>query len=348
LRDVKLSTSVAYTGDPRQSAKRAQDLERAGIDMIWVAELYSFDAVSMLGFLAGQTERVELASGILPLYSRTPTLTAMTAAGLDAVSGGRFVLGIGSSGPQVIEGWHGVPFDKPLTRTREIIDVCRQVWRRDRVVHHGSAYQIPLPEDQGTGLGKPLKIINHPVRERIPVFVASLGPANVKMTAEIAEGWLPAFFHPDKAHQVWGDDLKAGLAQRDPELPPLEISAGGVLSICDRDTAHRLRESGRGGTALYVGGMGAKGRNFYNNVFKRYGYEQEAEQIQELFLSGKRAEAEALVPEDYLAATSMVGDEGEVRERVEAYKAAGVTVLSVNPVGDKPLELIEKVKTWVS
>ncbi len=341
---MRLSTSLTYTGDPRKAATRARDLERAGIDMIWVAELYSFDAISILGYLAGQTERVELASGILPLYSRTPTLTAMTAAGLDAVSGGRFVLGLGSSGPQVIEGWHGVPFDKPLARTREIIDICRMVWRRDRVEYDGKAYQLPLPEDQGTGLGKPLKLINHPVRQRIPVFVASLGPANVRMTAETANGWLPAFFHPDKARDVWGANLDAGLAKRDPDLGSLEICAGGVLSICDPDTAHKLREMGRPGTALYVGGMGARGRNFYNNVFRKYGYEKEATEIQDLYLSGKKAE----VPDDYLAATAMVGDEGEVRERIQAYQAAGVSVLSVNPVGDDPLDLIEKVRSWIS
>jgi F420-dependent oxidoreductase-like protein len=343
---VKLSTSVPYTGDPKEAAKRAADLESAGIDMLWVAELYSFDAVSILGFLAAHTERVELASGILPIYSRTPTLTAMTAAGLDAVSGGRFVLGLGASGPQVIEGWHGVPYDKPLTRTREIIDICRLVWRRERVVYEGEAYTLPLPPDQGTGLGKPLKLINHPVRDSIPVYIASLGPKNVQMTAELADGWLPVFFHPDKA-DIWRKDLDIGLAARAPELGPLEVVAGGTVAICDDDRARKIRDAARPMTALYVGGMGAKGRNFYNNVFKRYGYEAEAEKIQDLYLSGQKAEAEALVPDDYLAATAMVGDAGWVRERIEAYKAAGVTRLSVNPVGENPLALIEQIKGWL-
>jgi len=342
---VKLSTGLGYTGDPTQAARRAKDLEAAGIDMIWVAELYSFDAVSILGYLAAHTERAELASGILPIYSRTPTLTAMTAAGLDAVSGGRFVLGLGASGPQVIEGWHGVAYDKPLTRTREIIDICRLVWKRERVVYNGDAYQLPLPPDQGTGLGKPLKIINHPVRENIPVYIASLGPKNVQMTAEFADGWLPVFFHPDKA-EIWQEDLDAGLAKRDAGLAPLEIVAGGTVAVCDADVAQKIRDAARPMTALYVGGMGAKGRNFYNNVFKRYGYEAEAEKIQDLYLSGQKAEAEALVPQEYLDATAMVGDEGYVRERIQAYKAAGVTRLSVTPMGDDPLKLIEKVKTW--
>lgn len=342
---MKLSTTVAYTGDPRKAAQRAKDLESAGVDMIWVAELYSFDAISILGYLAAHTERVELASGILPLYSRTPTLTAMTAAGLDAVSGGRFVLGLGASGPQVIEGFHGVPYDKPLTRTREIIDICRMVWKREKVVYDGECYTFPLPPEQGTGLGKPLKIINHPVREDIPIYIASLGPKNVQMTAELADGWLPVFFHPDKS-EIWQEDLDKGFAKRDASLAPLEVVAGGTVSICDEDAARKMRDAGRPMTALYVGGMGAKGRNFYNNVFKRYGYEAEAEKIQDLYLSGQKAEAEALVPDEFLEATAMVGDEGRVRDRIAAYKAAGVTRLTINPVGEDTLGLVEKVKAW--
>jgi F420-dependent oxidoreductase-like protein len=343
---MKLSTTVPYTGDPKQAAAQARDLEAAGVDMLWVAELYSFDAVSILGYLAAHTERVEIAAGILPIYSRTPTLTAMTAAGLDAVSGGRFVLGLGTSGPQVIEGWHGVRFDKPLTRTRELIDICRLVWRRETVRYDGEAYRLPLPPEQGTGLGKPLKIINHPIRDDIPIYLASLGPKNVQLTAEVADGWLPAFFHPDKAADVFGEDLAIGAKARHPGRASLEIVAGGALAICDEDTAARLRDLARPFTALYVGGMGAKGRNFYNNVFRRYGYEDEAAEIQDLYLDGKKDEAAALVPADYLAATSLIGDEGFVRDRIAAFKAAGVTRLSVQPIGDDPLGLIEKVRLW--
>ena len=345
---MKLSTSIAYTGDPRQAAARAKDLEAAGIDMIWVAELYSFDAISILGYLAAHTERAELATGILPIYSRTPTLTAMTAAGLDAVSSGRFVLGLGTSGPQVIEGWHGVPFDKPLVRTRELIDICRLVWKRERVVYDGDAYTLPLPPDEGTGLGKPLKIINHPVRDDIPIYIASLGPKNVQLTAELADGWLPVFFQPEKAADVWADDLALGAERRDPGRAPLEVVAGGTVAICDDVTATKLRDRSRPMTALYVGGMGAKGRNFYNNIFRRYGYEREAEQIQDLYLDGKKDEAAALVPAEYLEGSTLVGDEGFVRDRIAAYKAAGVTRLSINPAGDRPLDLIEKVKAWAA
>ena len=345
---MKISMMLDYSGDPRQAAVEVRDLERAGLDVVWVAELYSFDAVSILGYLAAQTETMELGSAILPIYSRTPALTAMTAAGLDAVSGGRFVLGLGSSGPQVIEGWHGVPFDQPLARTREIIEICRQVWRRERVEHDGPNYPLPLPADRGTGLGKPLKLVNHPVRDDIPVFIASIGPKNVELTAEIADGWIPVFFHPEKAADIWGDALAAGDANRSSDKAPLDVVAGGTLAICDADTAAKIRDGARARTALYVGGMGAKGRNFYNNVFRRYGYEAEAEQIQELYLSGRRDEAMAIVPQDFLEATSLVGDEGYVKERVEAYRAAGVTYLQVVPVGPDPVGLISKLKSWVA
>ena len=204
-------------------------------------------------------------------------------------------------------------YDKPLGRQREIMEICRAIWRREVVVHDGPNYQLPLPQDQGTGLGKPLKLINHPVREDIPIYLASLGPKNVELTAEVADGWLPAFFHPDKADGVWKADLDAGLAKRDPARP-LQVSTGGALCITDDDEmARKIRDAGRFMTALYVGGMGAKGKNFYNNIFRKYGYEQEAEQIQDLYLDGKKDEAMALVPQDYLDATALVGDEGFVR-----------------------------------
>src|SRR5690348_5845184 len=179
-----------------------------------VSEVYTFDAVSQLGYLAAVTERVELMSAIFPIYSRTPALTAMTAAGLDFVSDGRFVLGLGASGPQVIEGFHGVPYDAPIGRTRELVEICRKVWRRERLDYQGKYYQIPLPEGVGTGLGKPLKLINHPVRERIPVLLAALGPKSVALAAEVAEGWQPIFFLPERADAVFGDALRAGKDRR--------------------------------------------------------------------------------------------------------------------------------------
>lgn len=345
---MKLSIILDYSGDPRQSAAYAADLERAGIDVCWVAEAYSFDAISILGYLAAKTTTMELGTAIVPVFSRTPALLAMTAAGLDAVSSGRFILGIGASGPQVVEGWHGVPFDRPVTRQREIIEICRSVWRRDVVRHEGLAYQIPLSPDKGTGLGKALKLINHPVRPNIPIYVAALRDQNVAVTAEVADGWLPLFFHPERAMDVWGDSLARGRALRSSDLGPLEVVAGGVVAICDEEHATKLRDAARRMIALYVGGMGAREKNFYNTLFRRYGYEEEAETIQTLYLAGRKAEAMAAVPEDFLKATAIVGDEGWVKERIEAYRAAGVTRLQVQPVGPDALRTVERIKSWVS
>ena len=343
---MQVSMQLSYSGGFKESAEQVSELERAGLDLAWVAEAYGFDGVSLMGYLAASTERVQIASGILPIYTRTPTLLAMTAAGVDALSDGRCHLGLGASGPQVIEGWHGVPYDKPLGRTREIVEICRDVWaREDRLVHDGPIYHLPLPEGQGTGLGKPLKIIAHPVRPRIPIWIASLGPKNVEVTAEIADGWMPLFFHPEKAKEVWGDDLARGRAKRSDDLDDLWINAGGLLAI--GDDVESLRDLARPMIALYVGGMGAKGRNFYNDLVCRYGFEQEAAEIQDLYLAGKKQEAAALVPEALLEATSLCGPAGYVAEKVAAFAEAGVTHLGVTPIptGDQtPADLIGQVK----
>ena len=342
---MQLSTQLSYAGGFKQAVDQVVDLEKAGLDMVWVAEAYSFDAVSSMGYLAAKTSTIKLAAGILPIYSRTPTLLAMTAAGIDALSDGRCILGLGASGPQVIEGFHGVPYDRPLGRTREIIDICRKVWRREKLEHTGASYNVPLPEGQGTGLGKPLKIINHPVRSEIPIYVASLGPKNVEMTAELADGWLPLFYLPEKAKDVWGDDLAAGAAKRSADLGPLEVVAGGMLSV--GEGAEAVREFARPMVALYVGGMGAKGKNFYNDLVQRYGFEAEAEQIQDLYLDGKKDEAAKAVPDELLEAMSLCGSEGYVKERLAAYKEAGVTVLNITPVSSDPVKLVEQVKGWI-
>lgn len=342
---MRIGMALKYSGGFKESVAELADYEKAGLDIVFVAEAYTFDAVSQMGYIAAKTERVEIASGILPIYSRTPTLMAMTAAGLDYVSDGRFTLGIGASGPQVIEGFHGVPYTAPLGRTREVIEICRQVWRRERLQHEGRHYTVPLPADQGTGLGKPLKIINRPVRSRIPVVVAAIGPKNVELTAEVAEGWEPIFYVPEKAADVWGPALAAGKAKRDPELGELDVIAQATLAIGD-DVAGLL-EFGRPMAALYIGGMGAKGRNFYNDLARRYGYEKEAEQIQDLYLEGKKDEAAALVPAELLEKMSLVGAEGFVRDRVLAMKESGVTTLNVTPLGrthEERLRLIETIK----
>jgi F420-dependent oxidoreductase-like protein len=345
---VKIAMTLSYAGGFKASVARVVELEKAGLDLVWVAEAYGFDSPSLMGYLAARTERVEIGSAIIPVYSRTPALIAMTAAGLDLLSHGRFHLGLGASGPQVIEGWHGVPYRAPIARTRETIEICRLVWRRQEPLsYRGRTVQVPLEPGKGTGLGKPLKIIAHPLRDRIPVWVASLGEANVAMTAEVAEGWLPIFFDPTRAKQVWGHALQRGLTGRDPSLGPLMISAGGLLAIGEGEEVLAQRELLRSTLALYVGGMGAKGKNFYNDLVRRYGYEREAEEIQDLYLSGEKDRAAALVPASLLEALTLCGPRSYVAERVAAFKEAGVTHLQVNPVptgGQRLTDLIEQVK----
>jgi F420-dependent oxidoreductase-like protein len=343
---MRLSTIVNYAHGPQAITDQVVALERAGLDIVWVPEAYSFDAPSLMGFLAARTSTIEIGSGILPIYSRTPTLLAMTAAGIDALSGGRCILGLGTSGPQVIEGFHGVPYDRQVGRTREVIEICRKVWAREEpLVHDGPSYRIPVPADQGTGLGKPLKMINHPLRGRIPIWVAALGERNVTMTAELADGWLPVFYIPEKVADVYGPSMVAGQAKRSPDLAPLEISAGGTFAITDDpDEAARLRDVARPFTALYIGGMGARGRNFYNALVSRMGWEKEAATIQDLYLAGQKQEAAAAVPGDLLEATTLVGSEGYIKDRIEAFRAVGVTVLNITPVGPHALEDVTRLK----
>jgi F420-dependent oxidoreductase-like protein len=339
---TRLGITMDYSDDFATVAAEVVEFERVGADVVEVAEAYSFDAVSRLGYLAAITSRITLASGILPLYSRTPTLLAMTAAGLDSVSGGRFELGLGTSGPQVIEGFHGVPFATPLAHVRETVEICRSVWRRERVEHTGRAYTIPLPADQGTGLGKPLKIINTPVRESIPIAIASLAPKAVAQMAEIADGWLPLFYHPEKAHLAWGESLAAGAALRDPTLGPLDTIVSVPLFIGDH--VDPFLDAYRQRVALYVGGMGARSANFYNDLAVRYGYVDEAATVQDLYLSGDKAAAAAAIPDELLTSTSLIGSEAHVRERLAAYAASGATTIVVMPLSTTTAGRIESIE----
>ncbi|MGN7133579.1 LLM class F420-dependent oxidoreductase [Rhodococcoides corynebacterioides] len=339
---MRIGMQLNYSGGFEETVEEVGALERAGMDIAFVPEAYSFDAVSQIGFLAAKTSTIELASGIFQIYTRTPSLLAMTAAGLDYVSGGRFVMGIGASGPQVIEGFHGVKYDAPLGRTREIVDICRQVWRREKVQFDGKYYQIPLPADKGTGLGKPLKLINHPVRESIPIVIASLGPKNVALTAEIAQGWEPIFFHPEKAASVWGDSLAEGKAKRDPALGELDVYASPAVAI--GDDADQFLPWIKPQLALYIGGMGAKGKNFYNDLAVRYGYEEEAEKIQDLYLAGKKEEATAAVPDELVRSISLIGTESFVKERLAAFRAAGATTLNIHPIASDSAGRVKQVE----
>jgi len=339
---MRTGVFLSYSGGFRESVEQVAVLEKQGVDLALVAEAYSYDAVSQLGYLAAKTSTIELGSGVFPIYTRTPTLLAMTAAGLDYVSDGRFRLGIGTSGPQVMEGFHGVPFDAPMGRTREVVEICRQVWRREKVSHQGRNYQIPLPPDRGTGLGKSLRLINHPVRERIPIHIASLGEQNVALTAEIAEGWQPIFYYPERADRVWGDALRAGTAKRDPALGELDVMVGVSLAIGD-DVEERLNWA-KPELALYIGGMGAKGKNFYHNVATKYGFGEVADRIQELYLSGRKAEAIAAVPDELVRNISLIGPRGYVKERIAAFAEAGVTTLLATPVTGDSGEYIDFIE----
>ncbi len=343
---MRLSLQLAYAGSFKDAAEQVVALERAGLDMVWVPEAWGFDAATQMGYLAAKTEHIQIGSGILPIYSRTPALLAQTAAGLDHLTAGRAVLGLGASGPQVIEGWHGVPYDRPIQRTREIVEICRRIWRREALAYAGRCYTLPLSAGPGTGLARrPLKLLAHPVRRHIPIYLAALGEKNVELAAEIADGWLPLFFIPERAHAVWGSALARGAAKRSPDLPPLEVAAGGLVAI--GEGLEHLRDLGRPLLALYVGGMGARGKNFYYELIRRYGWEADARRIQALYLAGKKLEAAAAIPDDLLEATSLVGPPGYVKERLAAYREAGVTVLNLLPAEADPRRTVEQLRRWV-
>jgi F420-dependent oxidoreductase-like protein len=314
----------------RQTADELVDYENAGLELVAVPEAYSFDAVSQLGYLAARTSRIALAAGILQIYTRTPALTAMTAAGLDHVSNGRFLLGLGASGPQVIEGFHGVRYDAPLGRTRELIEICRTVWRREPLRYDGRYYRIPLPpHDSGTP-SRALRLVDHPLRERIPISVAALGPRNVALTAEVAEGWQPVFLHPERAGEVWGASLREGMSKRDPDLGPLDVMVQAIAGIGAAEPA--ALAAARRELALYLGGMGTREHNFYNDLAVAYGFPEEAREVQTRYLGGDREGAAAAVPEALLRAVTLIGTPAEVAKQLGAFARAGVTTLLTRPV----------------
>jgi F420-dependent oxidoreductase-like protein len=323
---MKLSLPLMYAGNPREAADQVSALEKAGLDTVWIAEAYGFDSPTLMGYLAAKTETVEIGSAILNIYSRTPGTLIQTAAGLDNVSGGRAIIGLGASGPQVIEGWHGVPYDKPLGRTREVIDLMRRGLRREVLTNEG-IITLPLPAGQGTGLGKPLKILTHPERDSIPIYVAALGEKSVEQTAAIADGWLPILFVPEYAGTVWGEALAKGAARRTDGLGSLEIAAGGMCAI--GEDVKPLLDFARPMVALYVGGMGARGKNFYNDLVCRYGFEAEAKHVQDLYLDGKKLEAAAAVPDSLVDEVALVGSREQIADRLDAWRECGVTTLIV-------------------
>jgi F420-dependent oxidoreductase-like protein len=321
----------------------AQEADRLGYQSGWVAEAYGTDAITPITWLLAHTESLKMGSAIAQMPARAPAMTAMTAVTLDLMSGGRFLLGIGASGPQVSEGWYGEEYGKPLAKTREYLDILRAVWRRDAPVeHHGEFYDIPYRGPGATGLGKPLKIIVHPRTADIPVYIASIGPMKVELTAELAVGWLPIFYSPTRAHDVWGDALTRGFAAADPDRAA-HFDIAPTVTVVLGDDVEALRDKVKPMVALYVGGMGAKGKNFYNDLACRYGYEGLAAEIQDLYLGGNKAEATALVPDDLVDDVSLIGPKERIADRLEIWKASGVTTMIVAATQPEALQLMAEL-----
>jgi len=325
---VKLGLALGYAPpgtNPTELIELAREAERLGYDSAWAAESWGSDAVTVLAWLAATTSRLKVGAAVMQIPARTPAATAMTAATLDLMSGGRFLLGLGTSGPQVVEGWHGQPWGRQLARTREYVEIVRRILRREAVEHHGEHYDIPYRGPGATGLGIPLKLMLRPLRAEIPVYLAALGPKNVALSAEIADGWLPIFVSPERFQAVFGPPLAEGFARERRDGGAFDI-APGVPVVVGGDV-QAARDLLKPHLALYLGGMGARGRNFYNALVRRYGYEAEAERIQELYLQGKRAEAAAAVPDRLVDEVALVGPRERIAERLQAWRACGVTTL---------------------
>ena len=314
---VRLGFYMGYAPpgtNPTELIALAQEAERLGYDSAWAAEAWGTDAVSVLAWLAATTSTIKIGSAILQMPARTPANTAMTAATLDLMSEGRFLLGLGTSGPQVVEGWHGEPWGKPLAKTREYIEVVRTALRRETLEFEGEHYTVPYRGPDATGLGKPLKLMMRPLRAEIPIYLASLRRRSVELTAEIADGWLPIFFSPERARQTFPVPFERDGLDIAPAVPA-------VLS----DDVETAREVLKPYYALYVGGMGARGKNFYNELAREYGFEEAAQRIQDLFLDGKQRDAAAAVPDELVDELALVGPRERIAERLEAWKESGAT-----------------------
>jgi F420-dependent oxidoreductase-like protein len=320
---VRLGFYMSYAPprtNPVELVALGQEAERLGFDSAWAAEAWGSDAVTVLSWLAATTSRIKVGSAIMQIPGRSPANTAMTAATLDLMSGGRFLLGLGTSGPQVVEGWHGQRWGKPLGKTREYVEIVRTILRRETLEHHGEHYDIPYAGEGSTGLGRPLKLMLHPLRAEIPIYLAALGPKNVALAAEIADGWLPIFFSPDRFADVFGPSLN-GVRKGFDIAPSVQVVVGSDVQA-GRDALKPL-------LALYLGGMGSRKANFYNTLARRYGYEAEAERIQELYLSGHPRDAAAAVPDALVDEIALVGERERIADRLDAWRESGVTTLLV-------------------
>jgi F420-dependent oxidoreductase-like protein len=337
---MKLGLHIGYwglAGGPDEQLAAALEAERLGFDSVWAAEAYGSDAATVLAWLAGQTSRIRLGAGIFQIPGRSAAMTAMTAATLDQLSGGRMILGLGTSGPQVSEGWHGQRFGRQLQRTREYVDVIRMALRRERVVYHGETLELPLPD----GPGRPLKLTIAPVQDRIPIYLAAIGPRNTALAGEIAEGWLPAFFAPEHV-AIFRRHLQEGAALAGRSLDGFDIAP--QVNVHIGDDVMAARELMRPMLALYVGGMGSRQQNFYNALVREYGFEQAAAEVQDLYLSGDRDAACRALPDELIDVVSLVGPRERVAERLAAYRDAGVGTLLASPLGNTREQRLEQMR----
>ena len=320
-----------------------QEAEQHGYSIVWTAEAFGSDAVTLLAWIGALTHKIKLGTGIMQMPARTPANTAMTAMTLDQLSGGRFVLGLGLSGPQVVEGWHGQPYGRPIGKTREYVQIVRSIFRREQPLsHQGVHYQIPYQGKNASGLGKPLKSILHG-RVDLPIYIAAIGPKNVELTAEIADGWLPIFFAPrhyKSAFQEWVDSglSKAGHAKK---LEDLDIVS--TVSVALHDDVDEARQQIKPQLALYIGGMGARGRNFYNDLACRYGYDAAAKQIQDLYLDGKRKDAIAAVPDKLVDDVALCGPKERIRDQLAMWRESVVTTLNVGISSPETLRVMAEL-----
>lgn len=328
---MRLGLNLGYWGfgNDADNLALAREADRLGYSVVWAAEAYGSDVPTVLAWVAAQTEQIDVGAAVMQIPARTPAMTAMTAATLDTLSGGRFRLGLGVSGPQVSEGWHGVRFDKPLGRTREYVDIVRMALQRERVQYDGEHWTLPLPD----GPGKAIKLTVHPVRAEIPVYLAAVGPKNLELTGEIADGWLAVFYSPEHAELSLGPiragRARAGKGDGDDVLAGFDVVPTVPVMIDDDLDAAAMPV--RAYAALYVGGMGSREQNFYNALARRMGFETEAEQVQNLYLDKRYQDAAMAVPRDFIDATSLIGPQERVRDRMHAYAEAGVTTLTISP-----------------
>jgi F420-dependent oxidoreductase-like protein len=342
---MKLGLNLGYwgRGNDADNIALAREADRIGYSVVWAAEAYGSDTVTVLSWVGAVTKKVDLGSAVMQIPARTPAMTAMTAATLDTLSGGRFRLGLGVSGPQVSEGWHGVRFDAPLGRTREYVDIVRMALRRETVAYQGKHWTLPLPD----GPGKALKMMIRPVRERVPVYLAAVGPKNLELAGEIADGWLAIFFSPEHSGDLLGSlkvgRAKSGLGTEEDRLAGFDVVPT-VPVIFDEDL-EQAAASLRAYSALYLGGMGSREQNFYNALAVRMGFEHGAAKVQDLFLAGQHREAAAAVPVDFIDQTALIGPRARVRDRLSRYAAAGVTTLTIAAEGASLDERLHAVRT---